>query len=169
MQSTLTKLFETLKSTLASGIDVGHMITNFDFFSPGLMTLLESTYRSFTWLFNLILFAKLSRPYVYSLPYVYSGGQRIPPSSIESERTFSVTGFCITKFGCSLGHLVFLKHIFQKEEQEEILERIELLHRQATKLIKLIRILSVSTKKYIVLVSWSREVSSKKLARVSVS
>ena len=62
----------------------------------------------------------------------------IPLSSIESERTFSVTGFCITKFGCSLGHLVFLKHIFQKEEQEEKdriekvrLERIELLHQQA--------------------------------------
>ena len=42
MQSTLTKLFETLKSTLASEIDVGPTIINFDFF-PGLMTLLENT------------------------------------------------------------------------------------------------------------------------------
>ena len=40
MQSTLTKLFETLKSNLASEIDVGPTIINFDFF-PGLMTLLE--------------------------------------------------------------------------------------------------------------------------------
>ena len=41
-----------------------------------------------------------------------------------SERTFSVTGFCITKFRCSLGDqfinaLVLLKHIFQKEQQEK--------------------------------------------------
>ena len=48
----------------------------------------------------------------------------IPPSSIESERTFSVMGFYNTKLRCSLGNqsinaLVFLKHIFQKEEQEE--------------------------------------------------
>ena len=51
----------------------------------------------------------------------------IPPSSIESARTFSVTtGFYITQFKWSLGlgdqsinALVFLKHIFQKEEQEE--------------------------------------------------
>ena len=52
----------------------------------------------------------------------------IPPSSIESE-TFSVKGFYTTKFRYSLGDqsinaLVFLKHIFQKEEQEEK-ERIE--------------------------------------------
>ena len=106
---------------------------------------------------------------VLSLRKLFDALNTIPQNSIESERTFSVTVFYITKFRCSLGHLVFLKHIFQKEEQEEILERIELLHRQATKLIKLIRILSVSTKKYIVLVSWSREISSKKLARVSVS
>ena len=39
------------------------------------------------------------------------------PSSIKSERTFSVTGFYITKFRCR--SLVFLKHISQKEEQEE--------------------------------------------------
>ena len=31
MQSTLTKLFETLKSTLASEIDLGPTIINFDF------------------------------------------------------------------------------------------------------------------------------------------
>ena len=45
----------------------------------------------------------------------------ISPSSIESERTFSVTGFYITKFRFNLfiNALVFLKHIFQKEEQEE--------------------------------------------------
>ena len=56
----------------------------------------------------------------------------IPPSSIESEKTFCVTGFYNTKFRCSLGdHFinarVFLKHIFQKLEQEEKdrLERIE--------------------------------------------
>ena len=52
-----------------------------------------------------------------------------PPSSIESERTFSVMGFYTTKFRWSLGDqsinaLVFLKHNFQKEEQEEK-DRIE--------------------------------------------
>ena len=53
-----------------------------------------------------------------------------------------MTGLYTTKFKCSLGDqpinaLAFLKHIFQKEEQEEKvrMERIELLHRQATKLI----------------------------------
>ena len=55
----------------------------------------------------------------------------IPPSSIESERTYSVTRFYTQKFRCSLrdqsiNALVFLKHtiIFQKEEQEEK-DRIE--------------------------------------------
>ena len=48
----------------------------------------------------------------------------IPPSSIESEKTFIVTGFYTTKFRCSLrdesiNALVFLKQVFQKEEQEE--------------------------------------------------
>ena len=79
-----------------------------------------------------------------SLRKLFEALKTIPPSSIESERTFSVTGFYITKFRCSLGDqsinaLVFLKHIFQKEEQEEKdriekerLERIELLHQQAS-------------------------------------
>ena len=55
----------------------------------------------------------------------------IPPSIIESERTFRVTNFI-----WSLGdQFALFKHIFQKEEQEEnnwieneTLERIELLH-----------------------------------------
>ena len=51
-----------------------------------------------------------------------------PPSSIESESTFSMTGFYITKFRWSLGdqsiNALFLKHIFEKREQEEK-DRIE--------------------------------------------
>jgi hypothetical protein len=55
-----------------------------------------------------------------------------------------VTEFYITKFRCSLrdqsiNALFFIKHVFQKEEQEEKdriekerLERIELLHHQAS-------------------------------------
>ena len=51
-----------------------------------------------------------------SLRKLFEALKTIPPSSIESERTFSVTGFYITKFRCSLGDqsinaLVFLKHI----------------------------------------------------------
>ena len=34
--------------------------------------------------------------------YVFEALKAIPPSSIESERTFSVTGFYITKFRCNL-------------------------------------------------------------------
>ena len=50
----------------------------------------------------------------YRLKYVFEALKTILPSSIESERTFSVTGFCITKLRCSLGDqslnaLVFLK------------------------------------------------------------
>ena len=56
--------------------------------------------------------------------------------------------------------MVFLKHIFFKKEEQEKKDSIE-----KERLINLI--LSISTKKF--LVSWSREVSSKKLARVSVS
>ena len=55
-----------------------------------------------------------------------------------------MTGFYITKFRCSLGdHFVFLKHIFQKDEQvekyrveKERLKRIELLHQQSEILMK---------------------------------
>ena len=47
----------------------------------------------------------------------------ISPSSIESERTFSVTEFYITKLRCSLGDqsinaLVFLRHIFQTRKRK---------------------------------------------------
>ena len=61
-----------------------------------------------------------------SLRKLFEALKTIPPSSIESERTFSVTGFYITKFRCSLGDqsinaLVFLKAyvFFKKKEQEE--------------------------------------------------
>ena len=70
--------------------------------------------------------------------YTSNALKTIPPSSIELERTFSVTGFYITQFRCSLGSinaLVFLKHVLKKEDQEEKdrvekerLERRELLN-----------------------------------------
>ena len=56
-----------------------------------------------------------------SLRKLFEALNIIPPSSIESE---SVKRFYTTKFRCSLEDqsidvLVFLKHIFQNEEQEE--------------------------------------------------
>ena len=79
---------------------------------------------------DLFPYQKNPRVMPSSLRKLFDTLKTIPPSSIESryliesERTFSVTGFYITKFRCSLGDqsinaLVFLKHIFQKEEQEE--------------------------------------------------
>ena len=63
-----------------------------------------------------------------SLKKLFDALEKIPPSSFESERTFSVTGFYITKFRWSLGdqsiNALFLKHIFEKREQEEK-DRIE--------------------------------------------
>ena len=64
----------------------------------------------------------------YRLKNIFEALKTILPSSIESERTFSVTGFYITKFRWSLGdqsiNALFLKHIFEKREQEEK-DRIE--------------------------------------------
>ena len=73
---------------------------------------------------DLLSYQKNPRVMPSSLRKLFEALKTIPPSSIESERTFSVTGFYITKFRCSLGDqsinaLVFLKHIFQKEQQEK--------------------------------------------------
>ena len=55
----------------------------------------------------------------------------IPPSSIESEKTFSVTGFYITKFRCpDLFIAYFLRRGTRTKNrlEKERLERIKLLH-----------------------------------------
>ena len=85
---------------------------------------------------------------------------------------FSVTEIYInTKFRCSLGDQSGLfkaytsKRGTRRKDRVERLERIELLHQQPSAKI----LIKHSAKNKYILVSWSREVSSKKLARVSVS
>ena len=77
---------------------------------------------------NLDLLSYQKNPRVFrvmpsSLRQLFDALKTIAPSSIKSERTFSVMGFYtyIKKFRCSLrdqsiNALVFIKHIFQKEE-----------------------------------------------------
>ena len=50
---------------------------------------------------DLLSYQKNPRVMLSSLKKIFEALKTIPPSSIESERTFSVTGFYITKFRCS--------------------------------------------------------------------
>ena len=58
--------------TLDSGINVGPRFINFDFF-PGRTTLLKALRLLSFQVLQFIILAKICRPYVYPLPYVYFG------------------------------------------------------------------------------------------------